>query len=305
MNPMRWGLAVSFCLHISVAAAMLAWPTVEADLSEMIISVELAMIPSASDGGEGAQSSPADDSDEAAPSSSTPASEAAASDREDTPRNVDIPPVAVPETAVADPIVPPLEPDIPLIAEQPPPVPEEAVPTPQEVVLTHPFPPPPKPSVPVAATVTRKPATPPSPPAQAQAQASRDASGRQGREISGKPAEAVGESGAAAGNRAAEYRLGASATPLPDYPWSARRRGQEGRVVIRLAVDAEGKPIQVDVAESSGEPILDRAATETLKTWRLKPAVRNGLAVASVLNVPIRFKLREGDVRAGESAGEK
>lgn len=101
-------------------------------------------------------------------------------------------------------------------------------------------------------------------------------------------------SGAVVGGptRDALYHLGAAATPLPDYPWSARRRGREGRVVVDLEVDAHGRPVRVSVRESSGDAALDRAALDALAAWTLVPAVKDGVAVASRLSVPIRFELR-------------
>ncbi|MCR6631313.1 MAG: TonB family protein [Magnetospirillum sp.] len=92
--------------------------------------------------------------------------------------------------------------------------------------------------------------------------------------------------------REAEYTLGAADTPLPDYPWSARRRGREGRVVVRLHVGADGRALLAEVLESSGDPTLDQAALDTLGRWYLQPALANGVPVATRVVVPIRFELR-------------
>lgn len=113
------------------------------------------------------------------------------------------------------------------------------------------------------------------------------------RGVVGSTWEGAGAIGAAQAGptRGAGYDLGSSATPLPPYPWSARRRGREGRVVIRLDVDHLGRPVAVAVAESSGEPALDHAACDTLWQWRLQPALQDGVAVKGTLLVPIRFEL--------------
>lgn len=114
---------------------------------------------------------------------------------------------------------------------------------------------------------------------------------RDGNGVSDAPTST--STGIAAGvSRAAQYQLGTPETPLPEYPWSARRRGREGRVIVRLAVDGDGRPVAVTLVESSGDDSLDRAALETLARWRLMPALHNGRTVASVLEVPIRFVLR-------------
>jgi protein TonB len=72
---------------------------------------------------------------------------------------------------------------------------------------------------------------------------------------------------------------------------SARRKGHEGTVVLRLAVTRDGAPADVQVIKSSGHPILDDAATETLKTWHLRPAQQHGVPVAASIDVPITFVL--------------
>jgi len=87
------------------------------------------------------------------------------------------------------------------------------------------------------------------------------------------------------------YTLGTAHTPAPDYPWSARRRGVEGRVVLRLEVAADGRPTEVELVHGSGHDVLDQAAITTVRHWRLRPAMAGGVAVAGRVVVPIVFKL--------------
>lgn len=87
------------------------------------------------------------------------------------------------------------------------------------------------------------------------------------------------------------YTLGSAHTPAPDYPWSARRRGIQGRVVIRLAVAADGRPTDAEIVQSSGDTGLDQAALITLRHWRLQPAQAGGVPVAGYILIPIVFKL--------------
>ncbi len=89
----------------------------------------------------------------------------------------------------------------------------------------------------------------------------------------------------------AAYHLGQAETPLPTYPMSARRKGHEGTVVVRLVLAEDGSPKSAEVIGSSGDTALDEAAVETLKRWRLKPARRHGLPTESSIDVPIRFIL--------------
>jgi protein TonB len=77
----------------------------------------------------------------------------------------------------------------------------------------------------------------------------------------------------------------------PRYPAAARRRGQEGLVVLLVQVDADGGVASVSVATSSGHALLDRAAREAVESWRFEPGRRDGRAEARPLEVPIRFRL--------------
>jgi len=78
----------------------------------------------------------------------------------------------------------------------------------------------------------------------------------------------------------------------PRYPEFARRKGWEGRVFIRVSVDASGNPTAVAVAQSSGYSVLDQAALQTVKKWRFRPQVAGGRAVAGTVDVPVNFSLR-------------
>lgn len=108
----------------------------------------------------------------------------------------------------------------------------------------------------------------------------------------GETATTVAATTSTGPTREAQYELGAIDTPLPDYPWSARRRNREGRVVVRLMVAADGTVLSAEVRESSGDATLDEAARDTLSGWRLRPALANGTPVATHIEVPIRFELR-------------
>jgi protein TonB len=79
--------------------------------------------------------------------------------------------------------------------------------------------------------------------------------------------------------------------PEPQYPPAARRRGIEGRVLLEVRVDPQGHPASVQVADSSGEESLDRAAVEAVRSWRFVPARNGGTPVDGRVRVPIRFRL--------------
>ncbi|TMA97559.1 MAG: energy transducer TonB [Deltaproteobacteria bacterium] len=82
-------------------------------------------------------------------------------------------------------------------------------------------------------------------------------------------------------------------TPRPDYPESARRDGREGRVLLRVLVDDQGRSKQVEINNSSGSDALDRAAAEAIKRWRFHPARHGDKPVESWLRIPIEFRLAD------------
>ena len=79
----------------------------------------------------------------------------------------------------------------------------------------------------------------------------------------------------------------------PAYPEQARRRGIEGRVVVRATVSAAGRVLGVAVAQGSGSEALDRAALEAVRGYSFTPATRGGAAVDGVAELPFTFRLAE------------
>jgi protein TonB len=79
--------------------------------------------------------------------------------------------------------------------------------------------------------------------------------------------------------------------PAPTYPALARRLGQEGTVLLRVDVDAKGKPTRVTVQKSSGFSLLDTTAIQAVKRWKFKPAQVAFFTVGSTVDVPITFRL--------------
>jgi protein TonB len=80
--------------------------------------------------------------------------------------------------------------------------------------------------------------------------------------------------------------------PAPTYPFTALRRGQEGRVLLRVLVDEQGRPSQVSIEQSSGVRLLDDTALKFVQArWHFVPAQRNGIAIAAYALVPIVFRI--------------
>ncbi len=79
--------------------------------------------------------------------------------------------------------------------------------------------------------------------------------------------------------------------PPPVYPATARRQGQQGRVMLRVLVNAAGGADQVEIRRSSGHGMLDSAALEAVRQWRFVPARQGDQPVAAWVLVPITFTL--------------
>lgn len=159
-----------------------------------------------------------------------------------------------------------------------PPVPEAAAPAvvPVPVPVSVPVP------VPRPAAVRPTPAPTPSPALASAPVVPRAAS-------SPTPSPALAE----VAPTAAVWQGGGLANPAPLYPRSARLAGQEGRVVLRVQVAANGSVASLHVVESSGTDALDASAVRAVRDWRFRPATRAGHPVAAVVEVPVTFRLRD------------
>ena len=96
-----------------------------------------------------------------------------------------------------------------------------------------------------------------------------------------------------AGNGSVRTQARYRDTPKPIYPETARREGHEGRVILRVLIDTQGKTKSVELNTSSGSQALDQAAAEAIKRWRFHPAQLGDTPVDSWVNVPIDFRLTE------------
>ena len=188
------------------------------------------------------------------------------------------PPPEEPEPVMPEPVVIEPEPPMPPEEEIPPDEPvsmEAEAPVPEEVPPPSPEPRPeldPK-SQPAPAS---KPARKPNPP-------------------SAKPRAAPAPSRAATAPPSGAMRLCTPADYLRRtairYPDEARRSGWQGRVMLAVSLDADGRPTSVSVVVGSGQGVLDEAARRAVTGWRFRPERVGGNAVPSRVLVPVRFAL--------------
>ena len=78
----------------------------------------------------------------------------------------------------------------------------------------------------------------------------------------------------------------------PAYPGLARKRGQQGKVILQVLVNKQGLVNDLKIEVSSGYSMLDRAAEKAVKKWHFEPG-RNGADTVSMwVRVPVTFKLK-------------
>ena len=78
----------------------------------------------------------------------------------------------------------------------------------------------------------------------------------------------------------------------PVYPKESQRLHEYGTVVLRVLVDASGRPAQIQVEHSSGYARLDTAAREAVEKFLFRPYEVNGVAQAAQVLIPIGFDRR-------------
>jgi protein TonB len=113
----------------------------------------------------------------------------------------------------------------------------------------------------------------------------------------GTPGDVPSESGpvksgaSGGGDLQARFDADYLGNPKPPYPPISRRMREEGRVVLRVLVTADGGAGDVELRASSGSARLDEAALRTVRRWKFIPARRGRTPVQSWVLVPIIFKL--------------
>ncbi|KQC06635.1 MAG: hypothetical protein APR62_01045 [Smithella sp. SDB] len=94
-----------------------------------------------------------------------------------------------------------------------------------------------------------------------------------------------------------ESRFGDKGSPyfiyqaIPAYPVLARRLGKEGRVMLKLLIDRNGKLQNIEVVEAAGFGFTE-AAIEAVKKSTYAPGYRDGKRIATKALLPVRFQLQ-------------
>lgn len=78
--------------------------------------------------------------------------------------------------------------------------------------------------------------------------------------------------------------------PEPPYSEEARKAKYQGTVVILIIVDAHGSVTNARIMKPLGLG-LDEKAVETVRTWKFKPGMRNGIPVPVQVIIEVTFRL--------------
>jgi protein TonB len=80
--------------------------------------------------------------------------------------------------------------------------------------------------------------------------------------------------------------------PLPAYPIESSRRRERGVVLLRVLVDSQGRPAQIQLERSSGYSRLDDAARAAVQKALFRPYEVDGVAQPAQVLIPIEFTRR-------------
>jgi TonB family protein len=78
--------------------------------------------------------------------------------------------------------------------------------------------------------------------------------------------------------------------PEPPYTEEARRAKLQGTVMLMIDIDIHGQAQNIRVVRSLGLG-LDERAVEAVRTWRFKPAYRDGKPVMTTATIEVNFRL--------------
>jgi len=98
----------------------------------------------------------------------------------------------------------------------------------------------------------------------------------------------IGDAGAIPNSAVVAPQVIQSSPPI--YTSEAILRRLEGTVTLEVAVDLEGKQTILRVVKGLGYGLDERAIGAVL-SWKLAPALRNGIPVDSVCQIDVDFKL--------------
>ncbi len=80
----------------------------------------------------------------------------------------------------------------------------------------------------------------------------------------------------------------------PVYPYIARIRGIQGRVVVQCVVGPKGYVRDIKILKATSQ-IFNQPVIDAIKKWRFRPAVYKGRHVSVRIRIPFKFRLQQDD----------
>jgi len=77
----------------------------------------------------------------------------------------------------------------------------------------------------------------------------------------------------------------------PEYPYSARERGIEGYVAVKVLVGKDGAVRQVNILKSKPKGVFDQAVRQAVPNWRFQPGEVGGEPVTAWVTTTLHFRL--------------
>lgn len=77
----------------------------------------------------------------------------------------------------------------------------------------------------------------------------------------------------------------------PEYPESAQLRGMQGKVLLKMEIDENGRVSSVFIERGSGVPEINEAIEQIARTWRIY-LTKNGLNIKGNVILEYSFKLK-------------
>jgi periplasmic protein TonB len=88
-----------------------------------------------------------------------------------------------------------------------------------------------------------------------------------------------------------EATLDARSAAQPDYPQSLARQEIEGVAVVRVTIGADGRVRDVALVRADDPAFFEATRRHALRSWRFRPATRDGVPVESVRTMTVRFRM--------------
>ncbi len=82
---------------------------------------------------------------------------------------------------------------------------------------------------------------------------------------------------------------------MPSYPPFAQKMEKEGAVLLRVAINEEGRVVDVEILKKGGFG-FDEAAVKAIRESTFIPAKRDGRSFSCKALLPIRFELKSSDM---------